>query len=667
VADLDERISCLEGVVDQLQAQQVTDVKAEGLTALGLACDAAGRHMEALDWYRVAANAYRDLGDLEGEARAWQYAGMMLKSLDRFEEAIGCLRTASVLYADVRNRTQMVEYEAWALMDLADCHLATGDSAEALFTYETALAVGQLGDGTINVTTRPLWGMGRCYWTMDDLVQARRSYAAAIDDAERYVATYDEEARRQWLYESVRKLYEEYIRLLSEVDDWVQDMFPVSERCRARTFIDLLVGGPIGPLEAITEAGIESRSINSEVLLRDMEKVISELSPRAAVVSYFVAESAVFVWTITRGHVSDPIRIEIPRAQLLDLVLDFRQTIETQPPQGQEPTALLEILSQARDLHDLLLSPVAEGIAGYAHLVIVPSGPLHYLPFAALYDCPGCEEGALWGGQYLIERSTLSYLPSLTTLKYAQEKGRHAEAEPTIFALGDPDSGNPDYRRLPGAQAEVQAIARLFPGPPEPVVVVDIEATKTALREHSAGVRHVLLSTHGFFNPENPMASYLLMAPTEQDDEKLYTHEVFGLGLRADLVTLSACETLLPSLRDAERQERAVRGAEADDKAPLPPELLERITAGDELVGLTRAFIYAGTPTVLSTLWSVYDESTKHLMVAFYRKLLDGQTDKAEALRQAQLLLLRDPIYRHPVHWAAFTLYGDWRSASGAP
>jgi len=154
------------------------------------------------------------------------------------------------------------------------------------------------------------------------------------------------------------------------------------------------------------------------------------------------------------------------------------------------------------------------------------------------------------------------------------------------------------------------------------------------------------------------MFSHLLLSPTQESDGRLYTHEIFGLDLHTDLVTLSACETLLPALREMEEDVRAVRGASAEEAVELSEELLEGLTSGDEIVGLTRAFLYAGTPSVVSSLWQVVSETTEPLMVTFYGYLQEGLS-KAEALRQAQLEVMGS--YPHPRYWAAFELMGDWR------
>jgi CHAT domain-containing protein len=191
-------------------------------------------------------------------------------------------------------------------------------------------------------------------------------------------------------------------------------------------------------------------------------------------------------------------------------------------------------------------------------------------------------------------------------------------------------------------------------------VYVDAAATESVVQSRASVVTDVLFSTHGLFNSRNPMFSYLLLSPDESSDGRLYAHEVFGLPLTANLVVLSACETLFPSISDMEGQIRAVREAPEDEEIELTSEQLEILTAGDEISGLTRAFLYAGTPSVLSSLWSVYSQATADLMVAFYEGI-QADKGKAEALRDAQLQIMTIPGYEHPAYWAAFNLMGDWR------
>ncbi len=148
---------------------------------------------------------------------------------------------------------------------------------------------------------------------------------------------------------------------------------------------------------------------------------------------------------------------------------------------------------------------------------------------------------------------------------------------------------------------------------------------------------------HGKFEADSPLDSRIDLARSDgQDDEQphLTVEDVLGLELKATLVTLSACESGL-----------------------------SKIHPGEELVGLTRSFLYAGTPSLLVSLWSVDDESTGMLMEWFYRVLLDSspetiletRTSKARALQVAQRRLRNTDLFNHPFHWASFVLLGDWQ------
>jgi len=137
---------------------------------------------------------------------------------------------------------------------------------------------------------------------------------------------------------------------------------------------------------------------------------------------------------------------------------------------------------------------------------------------------------------------------------------------------------------------------------------------------------------HGEFNDKQRMQSGLLLSKDKDNDGCLQVHEIFGLDLRnANLVTLSACETAL-----------------------------SKIYGGDDLVGLSRGFIYAGTPSILATFWKMDDSSTSILMEAFYDNWQKKGMNKPEALRQAQITLKSMPAYKHPYYWAPFVMIGDW-------
>jgi CHAT domain-containing protein len=141
-------------------------------------------------------------------------------------------------------------------------------------------------------------------------------------------------------------------------------------------------------------------------------------------------------------------------------------------------------------------------------------------------------------------------------------------------------------------------------------------------------------ATHGFFNKSNPLFSGVQLEPDAQNDGRLEVYEILGLHLRARLVTLSACETALGGGYFTE------------------------IPAGDEFVGLTRAFLSAGASTVIASLWEVNDSSTARLMQSFYRKVSEDSSSLSLATAQRSMLH-GDSAHRHPYYWSAFVLVGS--------
>jgi len=199
--------------------------------------------------------------------------------------------------------------------------------------------------------------------------------------------------------------------------------------------------------------------------------------------------------------------------------------------------------------------------------------------------------------------------------------------------------------RLPGARTEVEAIARLVPRT-RATVLRDALATESSVRTAAAGKAILHFATHAVVRDDDPFGSFLALGsgPGGADADGLLTaQEVYGWNLHADLVVLSAC--------------RSGGG---------------RVT-GDGVATFARAFIYAGTPSLIASLWDVADEPGNRLLPGFYRAWFAGQS-KARALRTAQLQLLRDlragkvhiqtaaglvTLPEHPVLWAGFALIGE--------
>ncbi|MEW6731271.1 MAG: CHAT domain-containing protein [Acidobacteriota bacterium] len=251
------------------------------------------------------------------------------------------------------------------------------------------------------------------------------------------------------------------------------------------------------------------------------------------------------------------------------------------------------------ELYRLLVAPLAD-LLTCPRLLVVPHGPLHYIPFHAFYT----------GKEYLIEKYEISYSPSATVYCLCNLKAAAPPGEILIFGAAD--------RAAPLIDREIETLGDLYPGSR---LLGGAQATKANLIRHCARARILHMAAHGVFLQDNPMLSFLRLA-----DSALTFYDIFDLPLNAEMVTLSACYTGM-----------------------------NVVSAGDELHGLMRGFLYAGAPSLVLSLWSASDEATTALMTEFYRQLETAKT-KAAALRVAQLKIKE--IYPHPYYWAPFLLLG---------
>ena len=262
-----------------------------------------------------------------------------------------------------------------------------------------------------------------------------------------------------------------------------------------------------------------------------------------------------------------------------------------------------------QNLYEILLRPLEE-LIGEKHLIFVPAGNLHYVPFHALFD----------GENYLLESREISFAPSaavLQNLLETEDAGQPHKTLQKILAVGFADE------RLPQVEREVNNLAEIWPA--ESVVLSGASATFAALKENLErqpfDVLH--LACHGRFRPENPLFSALHLS-----DGWATVREAARLRLKNALVVLSACETGL-----------------------------SQIAAGEELLGLVRGFLAAGANALVISLWAVEDAATAALMRDFYAALKNGNS-LAASLRNAQRqFILQDA---HPYFWAPFILTGKW-------
>ncbi|HWP49349.1 MAG TPA: CHAT domain-containing protein [Candidatus Limnocylindrales bacterium] len=377
------------------------------------------------------------------------------------------------------------------------------------------------------------------------------------------------------------------------------------------------------------------KSVKAEELREMMTKARALLDPEVAIIEYFLDEEKIYIWVVTKERLVYR-EVPISREIMTREVLAFRSSVKARisPPAGRaEGGPSRDFVDPAKKLHEALIAPVEEVLAGKKVLGIVPHEILNFIPFAALKN-----------QRYLIQDYAVFYLPSLSLLPLLREKNLENKRYPVpgeLLAMGNP------YGNLPGAEAELKSLSRVFS---QVTLYQGSEASKERFMKLSPSYQILHLATHSVYDKEKPLLSYLELASEDPGDGRFYVSQVLGLSLKANLVTLSGCETSLP--QDSTSQE------------------METLVSGDEIIAFNRAFMYAGVPTVLSSLWRVSDFATPILMYQFYQNL--KTKTRAEALRQASLMVMgqhithgrrtvKDLSLSHPFFWAPFVLVGDWK------
>ncbi len=618
---------------------------------IGLVHRKEKRYPESIEFFKKALKMDEQLKSKWGQGYTHRNLGMSFLRMGQLETAKIHFSKAVELSREIGNRTNLVK----AMLELGNLALEhkQWESAVSLFreTFELSNLIN-----VKEVSWRALRGEGFALIQSGKNEQALASYKKAVSVVDALRAAIKVEEFQNGFLTDKQDVYKELVLLLLNMGK-VKESFQYAERAKSRSFIDLLgnqkislkddvsrklyealklqkqkirkteeslaaarSGGSEEEIKQLTEELVKDRNGYQDLLIdaKEQSPEISSfvtvdaislkrlqglLDDSVALVEYLVTKKELVAWVVTKNSI-EVARVPIEEKKLNDLIADYRERIQKLAP----------IEEQSKHLHSMLIKPLKPFLIGKRTLGVVPHGHLHYISFSSLRD----EEG------YLVEKYPIFYSPSASVMQYTFKGLAKRNGEIKVLALGNPDLGDFNYD-LPLAEMEANAIKWDFP-------TVDIytreNATESWLQEHISEYQVIHIASHGEFDPVNPLFSSLKLTRTETYDGNFEVNEVFGLEINADIVTLSACQTGLGD-----------------------------IVGGDELVGLNRAFIYAGTQSILSSLWRVSDISTAVLIKHFYRNY--GKENKAESLRKAQLLTKR--LYPHPSYWAGFNLTGDYR------
>lgn len=654
----------------------------------------------------------------EAALRARMFAlssrGAIRASLGRTTEGLEDLRTSLQIARDLGDRRAQAPCESF----IGQALLERGDVEGAFETLTRARDLSEeVGDESFRAVT--LESLARVAERKEDLVGAADYLERALEILESQRGTLLSDDFRASVFAAARPAYESYVDLLLRLHrtepraGFDAQAFKVSERARARGLSDLLAEARVD-----LRVGIDPELRKREQVLEDqvtevqqrllqlasrrdpdpeasklqrdrlqelrgdqaaLEVELRRKAPRYAEVAYpeplsleevrglldegtvlleyMLGEERAYLFAVTRDTLATFI-LPGSSQEIAGEVSRLRESLNAGSPFGD-----LAYLKVASGLYQILIAPAASLVAGKAHLLFAPDGQLYNLPFEALLTRPVSSANVDFQTlPYLIRQAAVSYIPSATVLA-SLERGaaRPASGGLDLVAFADPvyartaqsdtpatpvtlptpalrglaGPGLPPFRRLVGSGQEVKSIAALFP-PGKVEVNLRSRASETVVKTDPAvrTARRLHFATHGVVDEQEPANSGLVLSLDEQgEDGFLQLREIFGLDLSADLVVLSACDT--------------GRGKEL---------------RGEGLVGLSRAFLYAGASSLVASLWEVEDEVGADLMLRFYRALVEDGMSESGALQRAKLGILSEAGTRsYPGNWATFVLLGSWR------
>jgi CHAT domain-containing protein len=547
--------------------------------------------------------------------------------------ARAALDEALVIARRLRDR----DAEGYVLLDLGSLDLAGGDRRAALDRFEEGLAIART-DGAPNLEFELLAERGRARLlageTGPGLADLRASVAIVNDLRARVTS---DEAKVAFVDTRQAVFRDLAAALASAAVGRPLDALEVAEAGRARALADVLQSRLVRPraadqpaLDALRSATAERAPEVLDRLRRQNEELASLAAATSAgideiratarrldatIVEYLVTPGALLAWVIEPGGAVHSVRTDVAETRLTELTRAVLTALEASPRPAAPPRAAL------RELYRHIVRPVRQWLPRTAAqtLVIIPHGPLAQVPLGALEDSQGTP---------LIARHVLSIAPSIAVFRYSAVKRRTPAAGTGSVVFASPDSpADAGLPALPGSLQEGRRVASRL-ARFAPTLLQGTTASEHAAKTRLRDAAFIHFATHGLVSEIRPSDSSLVLAEGDGEDGYLRAAEIYGLELTADLVVLSGCST--------------ARG---------------RLT-GDGVFGLPRAFIYAGTPSVVASLWDVSDEATAFLMDRFYAELLRSG-HKAGALRTAQLETRRR--YPHPALWAPFVLIGEPR------
>jgi CHAT domain-containing protein len=656
--------------------------------------EAKDDHMEARSLQNIGLNLIMQKDFKEAQRYLLKFMKSKAKadSPSQYAEALNCLAFVNIKMENAKKalkylkKSIAISKQIEKPLVIADClnllgeaYMRLGDYNKAYNHMQECLSVCENIDNPYLIC-RFYRSSALVLKNMNKLKEAERHFQKAIHLIEEKRGGIEEHYLKSSYLATIKDIYEDMIVFqMVDLNRPISALY-YSEQSRARAFLDML-GGKIELIYSdknIVE-NRKSQQHNAQLAtnfrLREVVQISSlkasddtknkkpelvspyiivpykineiqrSLNINTKILEYEITKEKTIIWLITNKRIKSKI-IEISSEELRELIIRYRKALALKNDFLKEypdwPERIQATDSLALKIYNILFRPIKEYVNKGDLLYIIPDDELFYIPFGSLKN---------EHNKYLIEDFDFAYVPSASILNLClqKERGEIKAQEDKVLLVGNPVLSDvilddyPALNPLTDAQEEITSISHIFPHSNS---FLGVEAREENILEKIEDFEIIHIASHSLVDERMPLYSWILLGSSNMnssislmenpDDGLLMLPEIFKLNLsKSKLVVLSCCDTGLGKL-----------------------------LKGEGIIGFSRAFMYAGTPSLVVSLWKVEDKSTSLLFQKFYANIKNKGHSKAEALKSAQLQFIKDEKYkeyRHPFFWSSFITIGDGR------
>lgn len=527
----------------------------------------------------------------------------------RYSEAFNLISEARKVAEkfDEENRKRNIAY-----IDLQTGYLyqKQNNCPKAIESYDSTLEFYKSSENVVN-EFEARKGRLLCYLTNNNDDVFQKELPTILDLFNKYRTEILEEQNRNHFFDKEQNIYDIAIDYEFNKSNF-ENAFNYSEESRSRSLLDLQ-NKSIEIVKDEQQPEIQFSSNIAKPL--KLTEIQSEMPDNIQLLQYTILEKKVLIWLITKNNLIIE-KTEISEKLLNEKVLSYIDLVSNNGEVNEQ-------LNLSRELYQILIAPIEEKIVAEKEIFIIPDKILFRLPFVTLYS-----------DKYLIEDYKISYSPSANVFLFSTKKANELQKKTLehLLSVGNPDFDSTAFENLqslPSAKKEAQEIAQIYDNS---VVFTEKQATKKTIKEAINKAEVVHFAGHYIVDENSPLLSGLVLSGNEEEDSILANYEIISQRItQPRLIILSACQTGI-----------------------------EKYYNGEGMIGASRIFLAIGVPLVVASQWKVDSEATSDLMINFHRYRKKDNLPTSEALRQAQIKMLRSKEHQNPYYWAAFMTLGSY-------